>query len=202
AAQFRLHFLHRAGGAQQFRFERIGNGYAELAAVAKVISNSLGKVVQIDDELTDPLPLEQLQMVLQQWFAANRHHYLRHIQSQRAQPRAEACGKNECLHARSRRGGTGESPVPPPFSLRYRDNNAHAFCIALARWLMRFFTSSESSANVFVWPSARKSGSYPNPPPPRSASRIVPLQIPSAQSYNPFSSAIATTQRNRAVRFS
>ena len=36
---------------------------------------------------------------------------------------------------------------------------------ARPRWEMAFFSSAESSANDFAYPSGMKSGSYPKPPP-------------------------------------
>src|SRR5579862_3954979 len=116
--------------------------------------------MQVHNEVPYALSFEESEVVFKQRLPPYGYHDLWNSQAERPQPRTQTGRQNESFHTRSRCGGSGGGVSAPALcSRKYRDNTAHAFCIAFARWLMRFFTSGESSANVFVCPSAIKSGS-------------------------------------------
>ena len=74
---------HAAGGTQQLRLVAVGD------ALAEVLADRVGEVVQVGDHLVEPVPVEQVEDVLHHRPVEHRHHRLGDLVGQRAQTRAE-----------------------------------------------------------------------------------------------------------------
>src|SRR5215470_15100123 len=67
----------------------------EIAAVADDGGNRFGKIVKVDDDVSDLFVREPSDDATDERFTANRHGRLRAFEGERTQPRAEARGEHE-----------------------------------------------------------------------------------------------------------
>ena len=73
----RFRLLEAAAGAEDHGLRRIAQAHPEPRAVPEMIRDDFRQKMQIHDELHDPIPAKQIDMMLQQRSSAYRHHHLR-----------------------------------------------------------------------------------------------------------------------------
>ena len=69
-------------------------------ALAEVLADRLGEIVEVGDHRPERVPVEQIKDVLHHRPVEHRHHRLSDLIGERAQPRAEARGENHRSHRR------------------------------------------------------------------------------------------------------
>ena len=83
---------HAAGGAQQLLLVAVGE------AIAEVLADGVGEVVQVGDHLLEAVAVEQVEDVRHHRPVEHRHHRLGDLIRQRAQARAEAGREDHRFH--------------------------------------------------------------------------------------------------------
>ena len=91
-----------AGRAERHRLVGVGHRDAELAAVAEVGLDVVGQERDRDDDLVEPVLLQQADDVLHHRPVGERQHRLRRVRGERAQPGALAAGHDDGLHGKAR----------------------------------------------------------------------------------------------------
>ena len=82
-------------------------------SIAEIAGDAVGKVVEVDHELPDPLRLELPDVVLEQRHAlGDRHHRFGEMIGNRPQAASDARGQDECLHPTS--DPPDSCPLAPP----------------------------------------------------------------------------------------
>ena len=77
---------------------RVGQAQAKARPIAERVHDLVAEVVQVDDDLGNPVPLEEQEVPLEDRPPCNRQQRLWQGLGQRAQPGAEPCGQDHRLH--------------------------------------------------------------------------------------------------------
>ena len=85
-------------GSQGGIFQRVGQLYSEVAAIAKVKPGAIREVTEGQDNIIDAMPLQVFDHMFKEWPVGNRHHGLGRIQSKGAQPRSFTTDQKNRLH--------------------------------------------------------------------------------------------------------
>ena len=108
-----------AGGAQQLPFEVVAQVEAEGGAVAEVVTDLVGVIVQVGARLANTVPAEKVEQMLQHRPVEDGHHGFGREPRERIQPRAQAGGHDVGAQRDGRRaavygrGGAHDSHFPP-----------------------------------------------------------------------------------------
>jgi len=96
--QQRLGLLDAAGGAERGLFDAVGDVHAHGRAVPEKVLDVLGHVLQGDDDIDHPVPLQEIEDVADNGLVHHRDHGLGAVQSEGTQPRAGSTGHYHCFH--------------------------------------------------------------------------------------------------------
>ena len=91
---------HGAGGAQRLLLDRVLDRQSHRLAGAEVAANRLRHEGERDDDVLEPVRLQQLEDVLHARLADDRHHRLRLVRRERPQARALAACHDDGFHGR------------------------------------------------------------------------------------------------------
>ena len=95
--------FHRTGGAQQLFFQRVSDFYAPVRAVAEVVLDDIGEVIEVDDHFVEAVLGQQPHDVFEHWLAGEGDHRFGRGVGEWPQPGAAAGCEDHRLHDWARR---------------------------------------------------------------------------------------------------
>ena len=110
-----LAVAHSAGGPEELGLKAVGD------AVAEIVTDRIGEVMEVRDDFVRPVPLEEVEDVRHHGPVEDGHHRLGDLVGERTQTRAEARSKNHRLHRKPSYRIGARSPArerPYPQALR------------------------------------------------------------------------------------
>ena len=127
-----LGFLHTAGRPQRRVLDCVTEVHAELAAVAKILLDIVGQIVQRDDDLADPVAQEQFEDVLHHGFVHDRDERLGAVKRQGAEAAALASRHDDCFHRKALLG-PGQETRRPSLGKELAPRLTNRFLVRIAR---------------------------------------------------------------------
>jgi hypothetical protein len=94
----RLGLFNSTAGPQDDRLMGVNDSNPEFRPGAQRLFNQRAQVMQVDDDLAEPMPLQQQQAPDDEWRSADRQQWLGNGIRQRSQACTEAGCKNHGLH--------------------------------------------------------------------------------------------------------